>query len=583
MAMPSGADYVEALQYPDFCFQSNDLRLAIPEKRMGRPRPMTGNFAVVFKLVSTSATWAIRCFLRDVPDIQHRYRTIGSFLQTRPVKPAALVGFRYEPTGVLVRGARHPIVVMDWVRGRPLDRAIDELLASGQGLDDLVVQWQNLDRELDVLGIAHGDLQHGNVLLTDEGLRLVDYDGMFVPGLSGFQSNELGHPNYQHPARTTSDYSNKLDRFSSLLIFTALVALQTDPTLWIEYKSDESILFQVDDLKQPKNSRLFADLQYLRSDRLQRLTSAILRSIDTGTPPATIGDVILPGSSWLGFTAHEAVAPDQFQAPAPQNATPRSSWWQKAVGLQPPLEASPHDGSATPSVSSGKGWLQAIRDLLSGASSSTMPTSPNPSTLPQSTLSSRASNPVAPPPGNVLNQQTVPVPAKRAGVPTASWTKRTAAGGGSAPLSLVGSRSSHKYHRSSCQFGSKIPPGNQRWFTSIQDAERAGFAACRICRPSDVLAQVGYQQAMATSGIPVQTEWSALANAVQVGCKVTLEVSWGGLETYVIADRANTPGSYLSPYSPLAKAIIGRRVGERCSYAGGRGGNMWAKIVEVRC
>jgi hypothetical protein len=56
-------------------------------------------------------------------------------------------------------------------------------------------------------GVAHGDLQHGNVLLvpatdTDRlSLKLVDYDGMFVPALTGAQTGEVGHPAYQHPQR----------------------------------------------------------------------------------------------------------------------------------------------------------------------------------------------------------------------------------------------------------------------------------------------------------------------------------------------------------------------------------------------
>ena len=48
---------------------------------------------------------------------------------------------------------------------------------------------------------AHGDLQHGNVLVDQEGqLRLVDFDSVWIPQLQGQPApTESGHPNYQPP------------------------------------------------------------------------------------------------------------------------------------------------------------------------------------------------------------------------------------------------------------------------------------------------------------------------------------------------------------------------------------------------
>jgi hypothetical protein len=71
--------------------------------------------------------------------------------------------------------------------------------------------------------MAHADLQHGNVLLVPTGnalaLRLIDYDGMYVPALAGQRSGELGHPAYQHPQRLREGtYNAEVDRFSHLAI-----------------------------------------------------------------------------------------------------------------------------------------------------------------------------------------------------------------------------------------------------------------------------------------------------------------------------------------------------------------------------
>jgi hypothetical protein len=61
--------------------------------------------------------------------------------------------------------------------------------------------WIRLSLELRGADLAHGDLQHGNVLLmpgsrsTSLAFKLIDYDGMFVPALADQPSGEVGHPN----------------------------------------------------------------------------------------------------------------------------------------------------------------------------------------------------------------------------------------------------------------------------------------------------------------------------------------------------------------------------------------------------
>ena len=63
-------------------------------------------------------------------------------------------------------------------------------------------QWPAVAAELSQEQIAHGDLQHANIMVTPDGkLKLVDYDGMCVPALVGAESLEFGTPPYQHPQR----------------------------------------------------------------------------------------------------------------------------------------------------------------------------------------------------------------------------------------------------------------------------------------------------------------------------------------------------------------------------------------------
>ena len=110
------------------------------------------------------------------------------------------------------------------VGGTPLERNLNDSAA----LRGLAAQWAALVRQLEVAPLAHGDLQHGNILVTPEGaLCLLDYDGVWTPTLAGLAPGELGHPSYQRPGRT---YSRAMDRFSALVIYTALQALVLAPS-----------------------------------------------------------------------------------------------------------------------------------------------------------------------------------------------------------------------------------------------------------------------------------------------------------------------------------------------------------------
>src|SRR5207253_9630834 len=131
----------------------------------------------------------------------------------------------YEPRGIRVRDAWYPILRMDWVDGLPLNRQVERALDDQASLKRLSQHWRELVTNLERHRIAHGDLQHGNVLVDPYSgrLRLVDYDAMWVPGFTnGLGAAELGHRNYQHPARCRSDFGPNLDRFSALAIYTAL-------------------------------------------------------------------------------------------------------------------------------------------------------------------------------------------------------------------------------------------------------------------------------------------------------------------------------------------------------------------------
>ena len=97
-------------------------------------------------------------------------------------------------------------------------------------------------------------------------LRLIDYDGMYVPALAGSPSGELGHPAYQHPQRLREGtYNAEVDRFSHLAIYTAIRCLMVGRgELWQRFNNGDNLLFREADFKQPATSDLFGALWELR-------------------------------------------------------------------------------------------------------------------------------------------------------------------------------------------------------------------------------------------------------------------------------------------------------------------------------
>jgi hypothetical protein len=171
------------------------------------------------------------------------------------------------PKGILVEGNTYPIVKMPWVNEPTLGAYLENHYADSNKTKALLSSFQAVIRDLEGLGIAHGDLQHGNILVADKGIRLIDYDGMYVPTMPKLLASEKGHVNYQSPARiqgTAVTVGPHLDRFSAIAIALALQGLAQNPNLWTKYSSGgENILFRAQDYIEPSSSQVLDDISRL--------------------------------------------------------------------------------------------------------------------------------------------------------------------------------------------------------------------------------------------------------------------------------------------------------------------------------
>lgn len=305
MNWPNATDYNAAVQNPQLCFRDEDLRQGQAAGDLfGLPRPHSGNFADVYQIQGHDGqSWAVKCFTRPVAGLRPRYHAISEHL--RHAGRAFMVEFHFLDDGICIRGQWRPLVKMRWVEGFRLNEFIRDHLNKSAVLDRLAQLWVRLAQELRDAGMAHGDLQHGNVLLvpgsksSSLALKLIDYDGMFVPALADRPSGEVGHPNYQHPRRLCEGgYDCDMDRFSHLLIFTALRCLSIGgEELWQRYDNQENLLFREEDFRQPSKSRLLHELWEMQDRDIHGLVGHLLLASRRSLAAVPMLDELIEGSS----------------------------------------------------------------------------------------------------------------------------------------------------------------------------------------------------------------------------------------------------------------------------------------------
>jgi hypothetical protein len=344
MSWPTGSEYSAVVQTPRSAFGDPELQGGrIETDRLGLPKPRSGNFAVVYKVDCGSRSWAVKCFTREVPDQQKRYHAISAHL--RAAKLPYVVGFNYLREGIRVKGQRFPLLKMEWVSGDPLIRYVQNRIRDPASLVALASRWVAMMKILRDAHIAHGDLQHGNVLIVGGELKLVDYDGMFVPALAGERSTEVGHPNYQHPGRANVWFGPDLDNFSSWTVYVSLIALSIDPSLWDRVGAgDDCLLFRGRDFAAPESAQVFRILEASADQRLRLLIEVYRKLIMLRAEQvprldaAKIPVVVTPSSPriprWL--EDHRKV-PRPPANPPPETANIDASWVLDFVA--PPVPA----------------------------------------------------------------------------------------------------------------------------------------------------------------------------------------------------------------------------------------------------
>ena len=347
---PSARQFTEAIQCPAVCFSSYELKSTLPAiDRLGMPLVTSGQFAFVYKLnsIHSQYNYAVRCFRGYLGDRDQRYRAIQRHLESKPI--SLLSDFTYSPEGILVAGRRYPILYMHWIEGPTLDLYVDEMIGRKDVLLHLSQEWLKLVAALRESGLAHGDLQHGNIIVEHGALRLVDHDGMFVPEMAGWSSSEVGHQHYQHPLRDAQQFSADLDNFSSIVIYLTFISLIERPELWKEHH-DENLLFTKSDFVNPAASALFAKIKEIGPEH--KNLAEILEKSSTGKPddvPSLLDLVsmksVLP--SWMTSVELESQTKTRELKIDPNFRREHPRWIPRKTDQRQSLPATPTSSTVT--------------------------------------------------------------------------------------------------------------------------------------------------------------------------------------------------------------------------------------------
>lgn len=265
-----------SIQVPSKCFSDDDLSngTLVREKSAGT-RIASDASSWVYKIDSGTQQWAVRVPPRAITRLKKRYTSITRHLALYCLPFFAYT--RYISQGIHVRGKWYPVIKMEWIDGVDLGTWISENSTNRDELLRMAAQWRGMIASLNGARIAHGNLESTNVIITSQNrLRLIDYENVWVPPLSGDSLIKPPHPNWEHPRRTGEKIDEGMDQFPAFVGYFTLLAAAEKPKLVSEHLDDDKVLFSADDFTAPDKSKVLNALNRSKAAGFKELVAKML-------------------------------------------------------------------------------------------------------------------------------------------------------------------------------------------------------------------------------------------------------------------------------------------------------------------
>ena len=144
MNYPLISEYIEAIKSAEDNFEElSYLRPVLGDD--GLPTMTSGNFAVVFRMKDerSGKFYAVKCFTKEQEGRTEAYREIAKELEN--VSSPYILSIRYLDKELFVdtdqtAESEFPVLLMDWVEGKTLDKYLRQNLKKKKALGKLPVE-----------------------------------------------------------------------------------------------------------------------------------------------------------------------------------------------------------------------------------------------------------------------------------------------------------------------------------------------------------------------------------------------------------------------------------------------------------
>ena len=289
--------YIDAANDPGNWFLESfkNLKFAKRNNKSESLKSSSGTFGIV--LYEESRAHVFKFFIdRTSENIIERYKLISDGLK----KKKSNLFVEFELIENKLRILSHtpiltvPFLKMENAKGVNINEYFETIKKSSlhhnkTSRNNFLKLWLEACNEINFSNMAHGDLQHGNIMidydksssdLKPKAIKLIDYDGIWLPELKNLKPNEKGHRNYNLPSRSADqDYGPTMDYFSQLIIATSIVVLSKIPD---DTDTEETLVFKEDDIKNPQDSKLFKILWNDSDQDIRNLTGHLILATKSG-------------------------------------------------------------------------------------------------------------------------------------------------------------------------------------------------------------------------------------------------------------------------------------------------------------